>query len=173
MGYLPPVYIIKKIFNFVSSKMRRPVEHAAKAVVHVAASPALSQQSVGPLGGGGLYSDVAGAFAGCGPEPAKCGRVLGPVKHAWQLHNLFWGVPQVKEGVEAARGPLVGAGLWNRSMALVPAAAQAALAELATAEEIAEAAEGAGSARVRKVLAEVEAADAVKEADEVDEFDST
>jgi hypothetical protein len=38
---------MRKIFGFVYSQMKRPVEHAAKAVVHVATSGSLAQLSVG------------------------------------------------------------------------------------------------------------------------------
>lgn len=94
MGSLPPVWIAQKFYKYtlgrafsaLSTFMLRPVEVGAKAIFHVATSPALFDQE----SGGALFSDKAGPFTNCGKSPEECGRV--------QLHEM----PDVVADLELA-----------------------------------------------------------------------
>jgi NAD(P)-dependent dehydrogenase (short-subunit alcohol dehydrogenase family) len=90
MGYLPPVWIGKNVYNFVAVRTLRSSQAGAKAVFHVASSPALGRAEVG----GRLYSDVAGAFTNCGKDEAACGSVaLGaqpPAASDRDLASTLW-----------------------------------------------------------------------------------
>mmetsp|Transcript_61763 Transcript_61763/g.169730 ORF Transcript_61763/g.169730 Transcript_61763/m.169730 type:complete len:188 (+) Transcript_61763:521-1084(+) len=75
MGYLPPVWIMRKlyglVFTNVANAMLRDSVTGAKAVFHVATAKALGFAKAG----GGLFADTAGAFVNCGKAPDQCGRV--------------------------------------------------------------------------------------------------
>ena len=94
MGFLPPVWIMKKIYGFVFTRlgnaMLRDPTDGAKAVFHVATAPALSTSQAG----GGLFSDAAGPFIDCGKLAAKCGRLkaadLPPAASDQQLAKQLW-----------------------------------------------------------------------------------
>lgn len=92
MSYFPPVWITRKIFGVLHSRMStailRPVEHGAKAVFHVATAEALAGA------GGALFDDTESAFTGCGRPAHKCGRVprswQPPVVHDQQAGAQLW-----------------------------------------------------------------------------------
>lgn len=79
MSRLPPVWIANmvyqhtfgKMFSGIGARMYRPTSQGAKAIFHVATSPALGYEEHG----GGLFSDTYGAFSDCGKAPEDCGRV--------------------------------------------------------------------------------------------------
>lgn len=81
MQYLPPVLVANFVYTHTLGKvvsgigriMLRPTEVGAKAVFHVATSPALGFSKEEE--GGGLFSDTVGKFTDCGKELADCGRV--------------------------------------------------------------------------------------------------
>lgn len=78
MSYFPPVWISRKLFGFLHSRMSaamlRSVDHGAKAVFHVATAEGLAGA------GGALFDDIESAFTNCGRPAHKCGRV----PRSWQ-----------------------------------------------------------------------------------------
>lgn len=104
-NYIPPIWVMSwvlgKVRDTVVYGMQRSVEHAARAVFHVATSPELEQSP------GGLFSDQQGAFLNCGRRPDRCGR-LEKLPVTWSL----WGRSERTEA-EAARVPKFGKKLWQ------------------------------------------------------------
>jgi len=70
LGYLPPVWLFRKIYEYVKTKMLRDTQVGVDALYHVATAPSLQRK------GGGLFADTAGAFTNCDrSHPGLCGRV--------------------------------------------------------------------------------------------------
>ena len=70
LGYLPPVWLFRKIYEYVKIKMLRDTQVGVDALYHVATAPSLQRK------GGGLFADTAGAFTNCDrSHPGLCGRV--------------------------------------------------------------------------------------------------
>lgn len=78
MSYFPPVWIMRKIFGVLHTKMMtamlRTVDHGAQAVFHVATAEVLGGA------GGTLFDDAESAFTDCGRPAHRCGRV----PRSWQ-----------------------------------------------------------------------------------------
>ena len=142
MGYLPPVWLLQKLFGFLKARVmghvRRDPAVGAAALFHVATSPDLAHPAVGKEFGGGLFADTAGTpFAHCGKHPALCGRA-GHYRFPYSL----WSGSVVREPAKAARGRVQGRQLWAQTRKLLGGDADAADAVAADAAD-AEAADAA------------------------------